>query len=119
MSRDSGEQGKAREEAGRVEEPKSPNAMDFDDEEVVADPEQEAQHVALVANALPSVSAKKRNFRLTKDWQNWPSAGQLSNEVTNGQQARYGILTDTVFETLKVSDNKIFRQMSYLIKSLG
>lgn len=52
---------------------------------------------------IPSAWDVPKTFRLTRDWPMWPSAGKLQHEVSNSQQAQYGLIADTVFETMKVS----------------
>lgn len=53
--------------------------------------------------AVPNPKSKPRNYRLTRDWEYWPSAGELPHACSNAQQAQYGLMADLLFETMKVS----------------
>lgn len=52
--------------------------------------------------AIPDPKSKPKNYRLTRDWEYWPSAGELPHECSNVQQAQYGLVSDVLFETMKV-----------------
>lgn len=64
---------------------------------------QEAARKVRLEEALPAAWSVKPNYRLTRDWVNWPSAGKTGNVVHDVRQAQHSITTDTVFETVKVS----------------
>lgn len=51
---------------------------------------------------LPAAYSVANTFRLTREWDRWPSAGIFAHEVSNLQQAQYGVVADVIFETLKV-----------------
>lgn len=52
---------------------------------------------------LPAPWSVKSDFRFSRDWPYWPSAGELpGSEVSNVQQAQYGMMVDNLFEHIKV-----------------
>lgn len=55
-----------------------------------------------VEDMLPAAWLENKTYRLTRDWRKWPSAGVLQHEVSNLQQAQYGVTADLMFETMKV-----------------
>ncbi|EME43749.1 hypothetical protein DOTSEDRAFT_53059 [Dothistroma septosporum NZE10] len=51
---------------------------------------------------LPAPAKVSKDFRLSSDWPGYPSAGTVTNEVSNLGQAQYSITADIIFETIKV-----------------
>lgn len=66
------------------------------------DPDTEGLVAPPPENLLPSPWLEKKDFRLTRDWSKFPSAGLLSHPVSDVSQAQYGAVADTIFESMKV-----------------
>lgn len=65
-----------------------------------------ASGAAATQELLPSAWNVSKTYRLTRDWTKWPSAGPVNSEVSNCQQAQYGIIADLIFETTKIEVKK-------------
>jgi hypothetical protein len=79
--------------------------MEIEEEEEAyaeEDMDQAEARQKLIANALPATWDIKSDYRVTRDWSMWPSAGELGSEVSNVEQVQYGLMADSMFETIKV-----------------
>lgn len=53
---------------------------------------------------LPNAKNTKPQFRLTTDWVGWPSLGVTHNQTTDASAARFSLMADSIFQTIKVGN---------------
>lgn len=67
-------------------------------EDIETEPEEEFE-----VHDLPHPDKVNLGFRLSRDWEYWPSIGLVDFAVSDCQQAQYAMIADVLFETMKVS----------------